>query len=396
MKTITLNKKPNHRVLHVVGDGMVRAGTETWLMNILRHIDRDCLQMDFLVHTTQPCAYDEEIRSLGSRLIHCLPPSQPWLYAHDFCQILQEDQPYDIVHSHVHYFNGYVLRLAHQAGVTTRIAHSHTNTAAHESNSGLYRQLYLSLMKSWITRYATVGLACSEDAASDLFGTSWKADPRWQIHYCGIDLTPFQNFVNTIDVRAELGIPNDAFVIGHVGRFNGEKNHQFVIEIAAEVAKLNPKMRLLLVGEGSLKFNIKQKVAQLGLTDHVIFTGSRSDVPRLMLGAMDAFVFPSLYEGLGLVLIEAQAAGLPCVFSDVIPQEADLVKSLVKRMSLLQPASAWAKAILAQREVKEKVTQKAAFNLVEKSAFNIQKSARDLENLYLHSLQTLVKKNQNS
>jgi glycosyltransferase involved in cell wall biosynthesis len=378
---------------------MHRGGVETWLMHILRHIDRDRFQMDFLVHTTQPCAYDDEIRSLGSQIILCLHPARPLNYTSNFKRILAENGRYDIVHSHLHYFSGYVLRLAHQAGVTVRIAHSHTNTAASETNAGLYRYLYLAVMKSWIARYATLGLGCSRDAASDLFGPNWKADPRWQTLYCGINLSPFQNVVDTVTVRTELGIPTDAFVIGHVGRFSEQKNHQFIIDIAAEITKIYPKMRLLLVGEGrgesSLQSNIKQKVAQLGLADHVIFAGSRSDVPRLMLGAMDVFLLPSLYEGLPLVLLEAQAAGLPCIFSDVITEEADIVKPLVKRMSLLQPASAWAETILAYRKAKATITPKQALKLVEQSSFNIQTSLKKLENFYLDSLYALEKNNQN-
>lgn len=371
------------RILHVVG-GMNRGGVETWLMHIMQHIDCNRYQMDFLVHTTQPGAYDDKIRALGSKIIPCLHPSQPRLYARNFKRILREYGPYDIIHSHVHHFSGYVLRLAHQVGIPTRIAHSHNDTSSIEARAGMYRRLYLALTRWWIFRYATLGLGCSRDALANLFGSTWETDPRWRVLYYGIDLTPFQDFVNPIAVRTELGIPADAFVVGHVGRFDEQKNHKFLVEIAAEVAKREPKMRLLLVGDGPLRPGIEQKVAQLGLTDRLIFAGIRSDTPRLMLGAMDLFLFPSLHEGLPLVLLEAQAAMLPCIFSNAITEEVEIAKPLMQRICLSQPASAWADAILAARDSSSAIKYTKALNLnkMEQSPFNITTGTESLTKLY--------------
>ena len=234
-----------------------------------------------------------------------------------------------------------------------------------------------------------MGLAASHQALEDLFYQTKTTEQRWQLLLCGVNLKPFKDETNSQQVRVELGIPSDAFVIGHVARFHPQKNHQYVMDIAAEVAKREPKMRLLLVGEGELITDIKQKVIQMGLTDKVIFAGIRSDIARLMMGAMDAFVFPSLYEGLGLVLIEAQAAGLPCILSDVIPEEADVVKPLMKRMSLLQPAYSWAEAILAIRKTEKSITQQQALKYIEESSFNIQNSLKYLENLYVEESNVL-------
>lgn len=369
------------RILHVVG-GMDRGGIETWLMHILRHIDRDRFQMDFLVHTTKPCAYDDEIRALGSQIIPCLSPSKPWLYARNFKRILREKGPYDVIHSHVHHFSGYVLRLAKQLGIHTCIAHSHNDTSAVEERALWYRRGYLTLTKMWIAHYASLGLGCSRKAAANLFGLDWQSDPRWQILYYGINLNPLRDRIDPVALRSELGIPSDAFVIGHVGRFAEQKNHLFLLEIAAEVAKHEPKMRLLLVGEGSLRPNIEQKVLQLGLSDRVIFTGSRPDVPHLMRGVMDVFLFPSLHEGLGLVLIEAQAAGLPCIFSNVVPEEANAIKPLVQRISLSQPVSEWVQGVLQHREMRSTITQSDGLAQVETSPFNIETSVKQLESIY--------------
>jgi glycosyltransferase involved in cell wall biosynthesis len=365
---------------------MNRGGVETWLMHVLRHIERDRFQMDFVVHTTESCAYDEEIHALGSKIIPCLHPSQPLLYARNLHRILRAYGPYDIVHSHVHHYSGYVLRLARRAGVPTAIAHSHNDISSLQAQAGWFRRLYLALTASWVARYATLGLACSGKAAASLFGANWQTHTHRLVLPYGIDLTRFQDAVAKDTVRAELHIPADAFVIGHVGRFDEQKNHSFLLEIAAELVKKEPKTRLLLVGDGSLHSEIAAKVQQLGLSENVIFAGIRSDVPRLMLGAMDVFLFPSLYEGLGLVLVEAQAAGLPCIFSDVVPQEADIVKPLVKRISLSQSALKWAKEILQQRDAISTINQSEALALVKNSPFNIENSVKQLEKIYYQDL----------
>lgn len=369
------------RILHVVGS-MNRGGIETWLMHILRHIDRDQFKMDFLVHTTKTCVYDEEIRSLGSRIISCPHSSKPWLYARTFKQTLLEYGSYDIVHSHVHHFNGYILRLAKQAGVPIRIAHSHNDTSFIENEAGFQRTVYLGLMKRWIAKYATMGLGASDRAATNLFGSFWRTDPRWELLFYGIDLAPFHQTVDSVAVRSELGIPTDAFVVGHVGRLHEQKNHSFLLEIAVEIIKREPRMHLLLVGEGPLRSMLEEKVIEMDLSKQTLLIGSRSDVSRLMRGAIDVFLFPSLHEGLGLVLIEAQASGLSCVLSDVVPKEADVVEPLMHRMSLSQPAAIWAEMVLAARNNRSARKQSETLALIERSAFNIQKGLAKLTDYY--------------
>ena len=359
-------------------------------MHVLRHIDRERFRLDFLVHTDHPCAYDEEIRSLGSKIIPCLHPSRPWLYARNLTRILKKDGPYDVIHSHVHQFSGFVMRLAAQAGVPFRISHSHTVSGAEDGRSGFARSAYRSLMRCWIQRYSIVGLAASCEAAIALFGKNWESDSRWKVLHYGIDLTPFRARPDTATVRAELNIPPGNFVIGHVGRFERPKNHDFLISTFSEVAWREPSALLLLIGEGQLKAGVMGRVKQEGLSDRVRFLGLRPDVPRLMMAAMDVFLFPSLYEGLPLALLEAQAAGLLSVVSDVIPEEADLFDPLVIRLPLSQTPDFWAERILAYRAETGLRTSPDYAALMEGGQFDIRRSVSGLVDLYRnHTLHRL-------
>lgn len=369
------------RVLHVLG-ALNRAGAETWLMNVLRNIDRDQFRLDFLVHTTAAGAYDAEVRSLGSRIFPCVGPRNPLTYSRTLRKILRTQGPFDVVHSHVHAYSGFVLRTARQAGVPLRIAHSHCDTSTLDAESGAARRAYLALMNSWIHKHATLGLAVSRQAAVSLFGADWSGDPRWRISYCGIDLAPFRDHADRAAVRGEFKIPANAFVVGHVGRFDYQKNHKFLIEIFATLAERRPDARLLLIGEGPLRPTIEEQVVRSGLEDRVIFAGPRPDVPRLMTSAMDAFVLPSHFEGLPLVLLEAQAAGLPCLLADTVAEETTVNPALVRRLSLSQSTEAWCDELAALCRSLENKPRSEALCVIEQSPFNIQTGVSRLQEIY--------------
>jgi glycosyltransferase involved in cell wall biosynthesis len=366
------------RILHVVG-GLNRGGAETWLVQLLGHIDREKYQMDFLVHSAEPGEYDKEVQALGARIIPCLKPSNPLQYAINLRRILRRHGPYDCVHSHVHHFSGYVLMLAAMTRVPMRIAHSHLDTRAIDHNATFPRKAYLNGMLALIRHFATDGIAVSDHAARSLFSESWRSDPRFSLCPLGIDLRPFEQQVDRRQVRSELGIPLDAFVVGHVGRFVEQKNHRFLVEIADRFCGLEPKAVFLLVGDGPLKPEIEALVRARGLTKRFIFTGLRGDVPRLMKGAMDCFLFPSLYEGLGLVLWEAQAAGLPCVISESIPEEATTVTQRVWRLSTLASPKDWALEIQRSRPTAEPLVGNLLSQMKE---YTIQASVARLTHIY--------------
>jgi glycosyltransferase involved in cell wall biosynthesis len=367
------------RVLHVLG-AMDRGGVETWLMHVLRNIDPNEVKMDFLVHTDRPCAYDEELEGLGSRIHFCPTPSNPLQYAINFNRILKSHGPYDVVHSHVHFFCGLVLTLSRFAGVPIRIAHSHNDTSRGDAQGSLLRKLYLRSCRQAIKWNGTARVAASAPAADALFGTAWRSDGKARVLYCGIDFSPFHQPVVSADVRREFGFTPDDFVIGHVGRFAEQKNHTFLLALYQAVLEIEPRAKLLLLGKGPLESSIRDSAERMGILSGIRFAGVRSDVARIMLGAMDVFVLPSLWEGLGLVAVEAQAAGLPTLLSTAVPSEADAGCGLVKFIDLQGDVEPWREQILSELRRSSRLQHTAS--QLQASHFSVDVSIRGLRELY--------------
>ncbi len=334
------------RILHVLGK-LDRGGAETWLMQVLRHIDRRRWQMDFLVHTAEPGAYDAEARALGARVIPCLEPRAPLRYGRNFCRVLRQFGPYDVVHSHVHYHSGVVLALSSAVGVPIRVACAHTASRFRSERPSLGRKAYARAMRRAIANHATAGLAVSESAAECLYGREWQKTGRWSVSHLGTDLARFECPTVSAVLRRHLGIPDESLIVGHVGRFEAPKNHEFLLKIAGHFVRLEQRAHFLLVGDGSLRTAIERKIREAGLEDRFHLLGSRGDVPQLMCGAMDLFVFPSRYEGLPITLLEAQAAGLPCLVSDRVTRECDTITELIAHASLEAGAELWAHRLYA-------------------------------------------------
>lgn len=367
------------RVLHVVL-GMNKGGVETWLMHVLRNTDRARFHHDFLVHTDQPAAYDAEIAGKGSRILPC-PHSKPWSHAKQFFEVVRKYGPFDVIHSHVHHFSGWVLTLAKIAGIPIRIAHSHLDSAAADAQAGLVRRTYLAAMKRLIRSSSTHGCAASEPAAEALFGPGWRWDSRFRVLYCGVDLNPFHAPCNPDAARAEFGFSKDDLIFGHVGRFYAAKNHLFLMEVAARIADLEPRAKFLLVGDGPLRANVETRAAQLGLRTRIHFAGLRADIARVMQGAMDLFLLPSLLEGLPLVLMEAQAAGLASLVSECITPEAVVIPGLFRTLPLSAGPDEWARAALESASQPRFQSQRA-LKLLEGSRFDIRRGVRQLCDIY--------------
>ena len=335
------------RVLHVIGI-MNRGGAETMIMNLYRHIDRSKVQFDFVENSREPAAFDEEILSLGGRIYRCphYNGKNHFTYVkwwNDFFKAHPKEYP--IVHGHLGSTASIYLSVAKKYGAYA-IAHSHSSGTDHSLHAKLYQ------IMSYNTRnVADYFFACSEVAGKDRFGSKVVSGDHYAVLNNAIDVNRFSYNPSVRNaVRDELGIGQIQLVVGHIGRYTKEKNHEFILKIFSELKKMDSNARLLMVGDGTLRTHIMQMAEQASLSSDVIFTGVRSDVERLVQ-AMDVFVLPSLYEGLPVTMVEAQTAGLPCIISDKVPSECILTEGLVDIMTLSASPEAWAEKILAKRAI---------------------------------------------
>lgn len=355
------------RVLHVVTH-MNRGGLETMLMNYYRNIDRNQLQFDFLVHRKQRAAYDDEIESLGGK-IYRLPPLNPFdlRYRKQLQQFFFDHPEYKIVHSHIDCMSAIPLKAAKKAGVPVRIAHSHSISQDKD-----IKYVLKLCYKRFISRNATYLMACGHRAGIWMYGST-----EFYILKNAINAKLYRfNYEMYCEGRKRFGISSDDILIGHVGRFSPPKNHEFLVNVFAECVKLNSKMKLILVGDGVLRPEIEHKVKKLNLENNVIFTGVRTDVASIMQ-AMDIFLFPSIYEGLPLTIVEAQAAGLPCLISDTVPIECKLT-DLVEQIPLANTAEEWAQKVL-QASSRARVD---TYEQIKESGFDVKCNAKVLLALY--------------
>lgn len=360
---------------------MDRAGLETMLMNYYRNIDRNQVQFDFLTHRPDSGDYDSEITSLGGR-IYRAPRLYPQNYIRYFSymnRFFLEHPEYKIVHSHIDAMSAFPLAAAKKAKVPIRIAHSHSTS--------IDKNLKLPIKwmaKNRIPAFATDFFACGKEAACFLFG-----EKIYQSH----NLTIMKNAIQAKDfsynesirkqTRQALAL-NDNFTVGHIGRFTYPKNQDYLIEIFDSLRKLHPNSVLLLIGDGKDKEKIHQKVLRLGLQSKVHFLGIRSDVLNL-LQAIDVFVLPSHYEGIPVVGVEAQAADLPCFFSDAVSREAQILDNC-QFLSLNSPPEEWAKKILDQQTA-ERHSREEEIRL---AGFDVAREAGKLQEYYLDKWQEIT------
>ncbi|RDY90761.1 glycosyltransferase family 1 protein [Bacillus amyloliquefaciens] len=333
------------RVLHIFS-GMNRGGAETMMMNLYRKMDRTKVQFDFLTHRNDPCAYDEEILTLGGRLFYVpsIGSTNPITFVKQVKQVIQEKGPFAAVHAHTDFQSGFIALAARLAGVPVRICHSHSTSWRGRSSRLAGMQLFV--FRRMITANATALCACGEEAGRFLFGK------EKDVHLLpnGIDLDLFAGGrADTESEKRKRGIAGGRLAIGHIGRFTEEKNHQFLLRLAADMKERGIGFQLILAGDGPLRTDMEKLAEKLGLDDDVRFIGVEERVHDL-LKTLDVFVMPSLYEGLPVTLVEAQASGVPCVISDGITEEADAGLGLVSRLSLKEPPELWTAAILRAAE----------------------------------------------
>lgn len=374
----------NHpkRVLHVI-HSMRPGGAQTFLLNIFQHIDRSQIQFDFAVRVQNPDFYDEKVKELGGRLFRL-----PWQAGNPFSlkaytsaleHVLLNEGPFVALHGHAGLYNGHVLPVGRQAGIPLRITHSHS---AGQDKTSVIRAIWAFLMRRRIWENASHLLACSQDAGRWLYGPKWEDDPRSKHIPNGIDLEPYASLHKDRKIyRRQLGLPVVGPLVGHIGRFDAVKNHTFLIDVFAAFLSDHLDANLVLVGEGQLEAKVRGYVAEMGLAESVHFLGVRSDIPEL-LGALDYFILPSLHEGFGIVLIEAQAAGVPCLVSHTVPQSVDLGLNLVEFVSLDSGADHWAQ-LLSNMDAHEAPDWNERRFALQSRGYDIQSSAALLQRLYL-------------
>lgn len=369
------------RVLHVL-HSMNCGGAEALIMNLFRSVDRERVGFDFLVNVFDRMFYEDEILSLGGRIFRMpfLTAVTPPVYEKKLYRFFKEHGEIKIVHSHLETTTGLILRQAKRAGVPVRIAHSHNSRY---TRAGL-RYAPENAFKAWCKRKivpnATALLGCSELANAWLYG---KDAGKALLVRNGIETEKYVfSAAARKEVRAALCVAGDTRVVGHVGRFNDQKNHLFLTDIFEEYHRRDPDAVLLLAGEGVLEAQVRAKAERLGLSGHIRFLGLRDDVDRLMQ-AFDVFVLPSKFEGLPVVLVEAQAAGLPCLAADTISGMADLGCGRVTFLPL-GDARVWAEKI---REAGGRAADAAdAAAAVARAGYDIKTTAKALEALYLGSV----------
>ncbi|WP_338487554.1 glycosyltransferase family 1 protein [Ruoffia tabacinasalis] len=359
------------KVLQVLAT-LNRGGAESMIMNIYRNIDRSKVQFDFVVNESEEeYAFEEEVKSLGGK-IYTIPKfnySNLPSYSQKWRTLFENHSEWKIIHAH-HTTPAFIyLKIAQEYGMKT-ISHSHT--AGMEKNP----KAKLKKILRYPLRYESdLLVSCSDKAAEWMFGKKGK---ETKILYNAIET---EKYVYNDDIRKSIRNKlslNNKVVIGHVGRFDLEKNHDFLIDIFFEYHKINPESKLLLVGVGKLEEKIKEKVDEYNISDNVLFLGARSDVNDL-LQSMDIFIMPSLFEGLPVTLIEAQASGLPILASDTITKEVEIT-NLVKFKDIKSDTIEWAKEI--NNLINMPRTNR--YNEIVEAGYDVAQSSRELENIYIN------------
>ena len=357
---------------------MNMGGAETMIMNYYRKIDRSKVQFDFMVHRSERGVYDDEIESLGGRIYRMCPVKPQYFkdYKKMVSKFFDEHPEYKIVHSNMSELGYYVFLEAKKRGIPVRICHAHNAPAGKMNITDKAKMLFRNYFKKKIVPLTTDYFMCGYTSGLWLFGEKHK-DEFVQFNNA-IDAEKFIYKKDVADrIKKELNVEGK-FVVGHVGRFAAQKNHGFLIDIFSEIAKQRDDAVLVMCGAGD-KDKFKEKVKELGLTDKVIFLEPRQDIYDLVQG-FDTFVLPSLFEGLGIVLIEAQAAGLKCFTSaDVVPKEPDIT-GLLTYIPLEDGAKKWADTIISEASDYER---KDTYQAILKAGFDIKGNAKWLEEFYL-------------
>lgn len=356
------------RVLHIIGK-MDRAGAETMLMNLYRHIDRTQVQFDFITFTTDQGDYDEEILALGGKIFPIIA-NNSIERMFKLTNFLKQHSEYQIVHAHMLLNNAFHLLASKKAGIQHRISHSH-NTS--NGKSGILAKLYEKLAIYLNRKLSTKKIACGVEAAEYLFKSNKNV---WTLKNA-IDLQLY-NDISLSNKNYWKTIKNDIqeLKIIQVGRLNEVKNHNFSLEIAKRLKEQGIKFTFFIVGQGSLEGLIRKNIQDYGLNENVFLLGVRNDVPNLMAGA-DVMLMPSLHEGFPVVLVESQAIGLKSIISENISKEVDLGIDLIN-FNKLDSMEEWIKELKCVKNL----NLSHNIETLSKKGFDIKSNAKHLLDMY--------------
>lgn len=359
------------RILHVIGK-MDRAGAETMLMNLYRHIDRSKIQFDFVTFTNDKGDYDEEIIAMGGKVIPILAKNSIGRFF-KLQQFLKANPEYEILHSHVLLNNAFHLIAAKSAGIKHRISHSHNTSNGADSK---LKKLYEIWAKKTIQKLATYRIACGVEAAQYLYGT---ADDVLILNNA-IDLKKYADVATTQKSYWDNVLPHKGLRLIQVGRLTKVKNHEFSLKLAKSLKEQGFAFTFFIVGQGGLESKIRDLIIEYELSEQVHLLGVRDDVPELMAGA-DLMLMPSLHEGFPVVLVESQAIGLPSLISINISREVDLGIDLIEYENLNKMHN-WLNKIKGfNLSLKPQV---GYIDLLAKQGFDIKKNSEKLLNLYIN------------
>lgn len=367
------------KVLQVHG-GMERGGTESVIMNWYRNIDKNEVQFDFTTMQEKRCAYDDEIESMGGKIIYVPPRAKVGNLNHfkAIYKCIKENGPYDAVHSHMNYHGGLVALAAKLAGVKTIVCHAHNTEDV--TDQSIKRKVELTILRNLMHTCSTNLLACGKEAGKFVFGEHAK----FKVINNAVDIENFKPADEQMNIKIkelkdkyEL---NDTLILGHIGRFNIQKNHKFIIEILKELKTKTNKFKFLFIGDGELREEILESIKKEGLESNVIYLGLQSDI-NIWLNIMDILVFPSLFEGLPVVLVEAQSTGLPCIIANTISKDVDLGLDLVKFLSIDIESNIWANEILNNTMKKENDKNKIKEQL-KKEGYYLEDNIEIIKSIY--------------
>lgn len=367
------------RILHVVGT-MDLGGAETFIMNLYRTVDRNEIQFDFLCHNRIEAKYTDEILAMGGKMymVEGISHVGFFKYQKDLYDFFKSHPEYQVVHSHQNDLNGIILKQAARAGVKMRISHSHTEY----HYKTLQRKAMFTFFKWNVNRYTTDAFACSKPSGEMLY--TGKLRQSFDVIYNGIDTNKFAfNQEKRRKINSELNL-GDGPIVGHVGRFAPVKNHIFIIDVFNEFLKFYPNAKLVLVGTGDTLVQTKDKVKTLGIDNSVIFLGSRTDVDAI-LSAADIFLFPSLFEGLPVSVVEAQCSGLQVITSDTISEDT-VITDLITHLPLSCSAKQWAEKLEELYSNSKSTNRHAYANIVNNAGFDAKHITQALIERYLNKL----------